>query len=76
MNRLYVIESTPSSTGAKADHRFPAKASEFANIFMNDSLWPDPAFTRSLSSDLHSHSGSSVVIVGDHLPPQMHAFGA
>jgi MoCo/4Fe-4S cofactor protein with predicted Tat translocation signal len=75
MNRLYVIESTPSSTGAKADHRFPAKASEFANIFKSDSLWPDAAFTRALSSDLHAHSGSSVVIVGDHLPPQMHAFG-
>src|SRR5579871_2231642 len=28
MNRLYVIESTPSSTGAKADHRFAAKAVE------------------------------------------------
>src|SRR5258708_8124117 len=28
MNRLYVVESTPSSTGAKADHRFPVRASE------------------------------------------------
>ncbi len=26
MNRLYVIESTPSSTGAKADHRTPLSA--------------------------------------------------
>jgi len=30
MNRLYAIESTPSSTGAKADHRLPAVASEIA----------------------------------------------
>jgi MoCo/4Fe-4S cofactor protein with predicted Tat translocation signal len=26
MSRLYVIESTPSATGAKADHRFPMRA--------------------------------------------------
>jgi molybdopterin-containing oxidoreductase family iron-sulfur binding subunit len=74
MNRLYVIESTPTSTGAKADHRVGVKASEFANVFMNDSTWPDPAFSRPLSSDLHSHAGSGVVIVGDHLPPEIHAF--
>ena len=28
MNRLYAIESTPTLTGAKADHRLPLKASE------------------------------------------------
>ncbi len=28
MNRLYVVESNPSSTGAKADHRLPLRASE------------------------------------------------
>src|SRR6267154_189556 len=26
MNRLYVVESTPTPTGAKADHRFPLQA--------------------------------------------------
>src|SRR5438270_13915546 len=32
MSRLYVIESTPTSTGAKADHRFPMRASEIQGI--------------------------------------------
>src|SRR5258708_11488328 len=32
MNRLYVVESTPTTTGAKADHRLPVKASEIEAI--------------------------------------------
>jgi len=32
MNRLYVIESTPTSTGAKADHRMPLRASDIADF--------------------------------------------
>ncbi|HEY7545323.1 MAG TPA: TAT-variant-translocated molybdopterin oxidoreductase, partial [Blastocatellia bacterium] len=32
MSRLYVIECTPSITGAKADHRLPAKPSEMIGI--------------------------------------------
>ena len=32
MNRLYAIESTPTLTGAKADHRLPVKASEVESI--------------------------------------------
>jgi molybdopterin-containing oxidoreductase family iron-sulfur binding subunit len=74
MNRLYVIESTPTTTGAKADHRLPVRASEFPHFFYNDSSWPDPAFTKPLASDLLSHLGSSIVIAGDHLPSAVHAF--
>src|SRR5437763_6437644 len=32
MSRLYVIESTPSATGAKADHRFGNRAADIAGI--------------------------------------------
>src|ERR1700722_9393095 len=32
MNRLYVIESTPTSTGAKADHRLPIRGSPIENL--------------------------------------------
>src|SRR5213078_3546102 len=30
MNRLYVVESTPTTTGANADHRFAVKPSQFS----------------------------------------------
>ena len=73
MNRLYVIESTPSSTGAKADHRVSVKASDFRYLGYDDANWPSEIF-KGLYSDLHSHSGSSVIVVGDHLPPAIHAF--
>jgi molybdopterin-containing oxidoreductase family iron-sulfur binding subunit len=32
MNRLYAIESTPTLTGAKADHRLPVTASEIESV--------------------------------------------
>src|SRR5947209_17859930 len=32
MNRLYVIESTSSATGAKADHRLPVQARDVEGI--------------------------------------------
>jgi molybdopterin-containing oxidoreductase family iron-sulfur binding subunit len=88
MNRLYVIESTPSSTGAKADHRWPMRASEIAmvaqnlsNVFVNPpeaknggvvASIPGPAGL--LLGDLRTGGGSSLVLVGDHLPPSLHSF--
>jgi MoCo/4Fe-4S cofactor protein with predicted Tat translocation signal len=74
MNRLYVIESTPTTTGAKADHRAGVSASDFVKAFFNDTFGPYPPFYRPLSSDLHSPARSSIILVGDHLPPEIHAF--
>jgi len=83
MNRLYVIESTPSSTGVKADHRLPVRASEIARIAMQlaqaGSASSSPSdreqqkFVEALNRDLQSHSGASLVIAGDHQPPAVHA---
>jgi molybdopterin-containing oxidoreductase family iron-sulfur binding subunit len=83
MNRLYVVESTMTSTGAKADHRLPLRAADIAAL---TGLLPPSvasaaagdsqlqAFVRNMWSDLQKHLGSSIVIAGDHLPPQMHFF--
>jgi MoCo/4Fe-4S cofactor protein with predicted Tat translocation signal len=74
MIRLYAIESTPSATGAKADHRAAVRTSDIARAaVMDDSVLSSYAFTKAFDDDLHSHAGSSVIIVGDHLPPEVHA---
>jgi len=87
MSRLYVIESNPSSTGAKADHRLPMRATDvesFATLLFS----PHPAgesgslaglpeehvrFAAALGKDLSNHRGASVIIAGDHQPPVVHA---
>ncbi len=85
MNRLYVVESTPTTTGANADHRFSVKPSEmsgFIGAVMAGSLpmkigTPPPSVPIeaivSLSKDLDNHKGASIVIVGNEQPPIIHA---
>jgi molybdopterin-containing oxidoreductase family iron-sulfur binding subunit len=88
MNRLYVVESTPSVTGAMADHRWPLRASDveaFARLVADGlgvkALWgPLPKFSNlpadwvaGLVRDLQRHRGTSLVVAGDEQPPVVHA---
>jgi len=52
MSRLYVVESTPSSTGMKADHRVPMRASEIEGI------------AYALMDSVNGHLNGGVVIAG------------
>ncbi len=83
MNRLYVVETTPSLTGAKSDHRLPLRASQmegFARALAQavgvEAGGADlPDFTRwiaAVAADLQDHRGASLVIAGDQQPPIIH----
>jgi MoCo/4Fe-4S cofactor protein with predicted Tat translocation signal len=83
MNRLYSIESMPTSTGAKADHRIPV-ISAWVGQFTGDLSGFLGAISRGnvagdvntsvykIGQDLRAHPGSSVVLVGDHQPSAVH----
>jgi len=83
MSRLYVVESTPSSTGMKADHRLSLRASEidgFARELLlalsGTSNIPKTnkgtEFLQAVAANLARKRGSSVIIPGDHQPPVVH----
>jgi MoCo/4Fe-4S cofactor protein with predicted Tat translocation signal len=88
MSRLYVVESTTSATGAKADHRLPMRATEIHSIARDlaarlgiggakagdgdAEALLSANFSTCAALDLRSHAGSSVVIAGDHQPPVVH----
>ena len=74
MNRLYVIESMPSATGAKADHRLPVRVSHIEMLAqLLASAQGSEYIDRLIVDDLQKHQGASVVIAGDHQSPVVHA---
>jgi len=74
--RLYVAENTPSVTGSMADHRFRMTAGEVAAFAVNIARGggsASPADVRAVLKDLEAHRGTSIVIAGEHQPPEVHA---
>ena len=89
MSRLYVVESTPTITGANADHRFSARPSElrltaelmrlalpfggFSSLETHPSLSLDIGLFNHILGDLSKHKGSSIILAGDEQLPFVHA---
>src|SRR5215472_1427094 len=84
MNRLYVVEPTPSVTGSSADHRLPLRASDveaFARALAGKlgmgagaplsgaaAKWVDV-----VAAELQKAHGTSLVIAGEYQPAAVHA---
>ena len=88
LNRLYTIESTPTTTGMKAEHRLGLRASEVpaftaelaravgvTGVEPPSYNWTDEQrkFLAALAKDLKAHAGKSVVIPGLYQDPTVAA---
>ncbi len=88
MSRFYAAEPTPSITGSNADHRIaiaahaiPALTAALAALIGTGAAGADvPAAANewiwAAAQDLRAHAGTSIVIVGDTQPPEVHALVA
>jgi molybdopterin-containing oxidoreductase family iron-sulfur binding subunit len=88
MNRLYVVETSTTNTGAMADHRAPLRPAEVAEFALGVArglglavrapvgMEAHDALIAAVVKDLQSHKGSSVVVAGDWQPPVVHMLAA
>jgi MoCo/4Fe-4S cofactor protein with predicted Tat translocation signal len=81
MNRMYVVETMPTVTGYKAEHRLALKPSDldaFASALVggNAAALSNPdaqKFFKTVSDDLKKYAGRCVVMAGPEASPAVHA---
>jgi molybdopterin-containing oxidoreductase family iron-sulfur binding subunit len=82
MNRLYMVESGVSITGAKADHRLPLRPGEMPALLrelaglVTAGRAPEgrhAAWVRAVAEDLAAHKGNCLVLAGESQPAAVHA---
>ena len=84
LNRLYVVEPTPSVTGSSSDHRMPLRSSDvelFARalagklgIGSGGSLSGEAAkYLDAVAADLQKERGNSLVVAGEYQSAAVHA---
>jgi molybdopterin-containing oxidoreductase family iron-sulfur binding subunit len=83
MNRLYVVEGSPSLTGAAADHRLSLRSSAvegFARavaaglgVAVEGGTTDHADWISPLVKDLKAHGARALVIAGESQPPAVHA---
>ena len=84
MNRLYVAESCPTSTGAIADHRLAMRSSDIDGLAravaaglgvagVSGTSTAPAAWVAAVVSDLKAAGAAGLVVAGDAQPPAVHA---
>ncbi len=85
MNRLYVAESAPSTTGAKADHRLVLRPSEVEAVARalaakvgvggaaGNLTAAQQKFVDAVAADLTEHKGKCLVVPGEFQSPAVYA---
>jgi MoCo/4Fe-4S cofactor protein with predicted Tat translocation signal len=81
MSRLYVVEGSPTSTGASADHRLALRSSEIegfaravaAGLGVAAEGGVDDTWVAPIVGDLKRAGAKALVIAGESQPPAVHA---
>lgn len=86
ISRLYAIESTPSLTGAAADHRAALAPRDIEPVLRmiasalsagpESPTGPLAGWATTVAQDLAAHRGAALLHLGPSLPPPLHALAA